>query len=44
MIFDEYRRFAFPKARGLDQQCIEMFNSEEIEQYALKRNWLPLNW
>lgn len=44
MIFDEYRRFAFPKARGLDQQCIEMYNSNEIEQYALQRKWLPLNW
>ncbi|XBW35145.1 hypothetical protein QEN19_000708 [Hanseniaspora menglaensis] len=44
MIFDEYRRFAFPKARGLDQQCIEMFNADEIEEYATERSWLPLNW
>lgn len=44
MIFDEYRRFAFPKARGLDQQCIEMFQPKEIGEYATERNWLPLNW
>lgn len=44
MIFDEYRRFAFPKARGLDQQCIEMYNPNEIEHYALEKKWLPLNW
>ena len=44
MIFDEYRRFAFPKARGLDQQCIEMFQPKEIDEYATEKSWLPLNW
>ncbi|CCK71602.1 putative tyrosine protein phosphatase SIW14 KNAG_0H01880 [Huiozyma naganishii CBS 8797] len=44
MIFDEYRRFAFPKARALDQQFIEMYDDEEIKSVATGNNWLPLNW
>ncbi|QLQ77971.1 hypothetical protein HG537_0A02180 [Torulaspora globosa] len=44
MIFDEYRRFAFPKARALDQQFIEMYNDNEIIRIAHKNNWLPIQW
>lgn len=44
MIFDEYRRFAFPKARALDQQFIEMYDDEEIKKIAQENNWLPLQW
>lgn len=44
MIFDEYRRFAFPKARALDQQFIEMYNDREIITFANKENWLPIKW
>ncbi|QLL30405.1 hypothetical protein HG536_0A02220 [Torulaspora globosa] len=44
MIFDEYRRFAFPKARALDQQFIEMYNDNEIVRIAQKNNWLPIQW
>lgn len=44
MIFDEYRRFAFPKARALDQQFIEMYNDKLIKEIATKKNWLPLEW
>lgn len=44
MIFDEYRRFAFPKARALDQQFIEMYEDEEIKTIANEKGWLPLEW
>lgn len=44
MIFDEYRRFAFPKARALDQQFIEMYDDKEIKKIAKENNWLPLQW
>lgn len=44
MIFDEYRRFAFPKARALDQQFIEMYNDNEIIRIAQKNEWLPIQW
>lgn len=44
MIFDEYRRFAAPKARPLDQQFIELYDETEIKQLALKNKWLPLEW
>ncbi|KAH3666087.1 hypothetical protein OGAPHI_004276 [Ogataea philodendri] len=44
MIFDEYRRFAYPKERPLDQQFIEMFDDSHIQQYAQDQNWLPLEW
>lgn len=44
MIFDEYRRFAFPKARALDQQFIEMYDDEEIKGITRENNWLPLEW
>ncbi|CAN6597618.1 inositol phosphatase Siw14p [Trichomonascus vanleenenianus] len=44
MIFDEYRRFAFPKARPLDQQLIELYDDSEIYERAIERKWLPLKW
>jgi tyrosine-protein phosphatase SIW14 len=44
MIFDEYRRFAAPKARPLDLQFIEMYDEEEIEALASRNGWLPLSW
>ena len=44
MIFDEYRRFAFPKARALDQQFIEMYDDHDIKKVASANNWLPLQW
>lgn len=44
MIFDEYRRFAFPKARPLDQQLIELYDDSEIYELALRKGWLPLKW
>ncbi|VVT45952.1 uncharacterized protein SAPINGB_P000973 [Magnusiomyces paraingens] len=44
MIFDEYRRFAFPKARPLDQQLIELYNDHEIYSSATEQGWLPLQW
>lgn len=44
MIFDEYRRFAFPKARALDQQFIEMYDDKEIIEKATQKKWLPINW
>lgn len=44
MILDEYRRFAAPKARPLDQQFIEMYGEEEIVKTATEKGWLPLQW
>ncbi|KAA8897049.1 hypothetical protein TRICI_006811 [Trichomonascus ciferrii] len=44
MIFDEYRRFAFPKSRPLDQQMIELYDDSEIYERAVERKWLPLKW
>ncbi|AMD20515.1 HDL229Cp [Eremothecium sinecaudum] len=44
MIFDEYRRFAFPKARALDQQFIEMYHNQELVEIAKKNMWLPIAW
>ncbi|GMM34269.1 putative tyrosine protein phosphatase [Saccharomycopsis crataegensis] len=44
MIFDEYRRFAAPKVRSLDQQFIELYEDMEIIDYALINNWLPVAW
>ncbi|AET38826.1 putative tyrosine protein phosphatase SIW14 Ecym_3336 [Eremothecium cymbalariae DBVPG len=44
MIFDEYRRFAFPKARALDQQFIEMYDDKELIQTASQNSWLPIKW
>ncbi|KAG5361416.1 Tyrosine-protein phosphatase SIW14 [Yarrowia sp. C11] len=44
MIFDEYRRFAYPKARPLDQQFIELYDSTEVVKRAWEYGWLPLQW
>ncbi|CCE62499.1 hypothetical protein TPHA_0C03470 [Tetrapisispora phaffii CBS 4417] len=44
MIFDEYRRFSFPKARALDQQFIELYDDKYIKEVATKNSWLPLKW
>lgn len=44
MIFDEYRRFAFPKARPLDQQLIELYNDEDIYEQAVNEGWIPFKW
>ncbi|ANZ75927.1 BA75_02077T0 [Komagataella pastoris] len=44
MIFDEYRKFAAPKERALDQQFIEMFDDTEVEKMAIENKWLPIEW
>lgn len=44
MIFEEYRRFAAPKARPLDLQFIEMYNEEEVAELAQRNGWLELTW
>jgi tyrosine-protein phosphatase SIW14 len=44
MIFDEYRRFAYPKVRPLDQQMIELYDDSEIYERASASKWLPLQW
>lgn len=44
MIFDEYRRFAAPKIRSLDQQFIELYEEDKIVEIASKKNWLPITW
>ncbi|CAI8502169.1 unnamed protein product [Pichia kudriavzevii] len=43
MIFDEYRRFAYPKERPLDQQFIETYNDNEIQEY-IKEKGLSIEW
>lgn len=44
LIFDEYRKFAAPKERPVDQQFIELYNEAEIIKYAHVNNLLPLRW
>lgn len=44
MIFDEYRRFSFPKARPLDQQLIELYDDTDVYEKAVQEKWLPLEW
>ncbi|ANB13089.1 putative tyrosine protein phosphatase SIW14 [Sugiyamaella lignohabitans] len=44
MIFDEYRRFAFPKTRPLDQQLIELYDDSEIYERASRNNWLTFRF
>ncbi|EGV60705.1 tyrosine-protein phosphatase siw14 [Yamadazyma tenuis] len=44
IIFDEYRRFAAPKERPMDQQFIELYNQTEIVSFCQERNYLPLSW
>lgn len=43
-IFDEYRRFASPKARALDQQLIELYNLETVMEDEVWRHWFPMKW
>lgn len=43
MIFDEYRRYAYPKERPLDQQFIEMYDINDIRNYAIENN-LSFKW
>ncbi|ODV81230.1 uncharacterized protein CANTADRAFT_48288 [Suhomyces tanzawaensis NRRL Y-17324] len=44
IIFDEYRKFAAPKERPMDQQFIELYDETEIIKYAEENNLLPLAW
>ena len=39
-IFDEYRRFSFPKSRSMDQEFIELY-SEQVVWLHAERQWLP---
>ncbi|KAI8051023.1 tyrosine phosphatase family-domain-containing protein [Syncephalis plumigaleata] len=39
-IFDEYRRYAHPKARSMDQQFIELFDCRNVWPLVNYR-WLP---
>lgn len=42
--FDEYRKFAAPKERPMDQQFIELYNHSAVLQHAQNHNLLPLAW
>lgn len=44
IIFDEYRRFAAPKERPMDQQFIELYNEKQIIDYCKQNDLLPLTW
>ncbi|KAK6456395.1 tyrosine phosphatase family-domain-containing protein [Scheffersomyces xylosifermentans] len=44
IIFDEYRKFAAPKERPMDQQFIELYDEKAIIRYAEENNLLPLKW
>ncbi|KAK7208437.1 tyrosine phosphatase family-domain-containing protein [Myxozyma melibiosi] len=44
MIFDEYRRFAHPKVRPLDQQFIELYDEREVVLLGRVYKWLPIRW
>ncbi|KAK6202931.1 tyrosine phosphatase family-domain-containing protein [Scheffersomyces amazonensis] len=44
IIFDEYRKFAAPKERPMDQQFIELYDETEIIKYAEASNFLPIRW
>ncbi|EDK45265.1 hypothetical protein LELG_03444 [Lodderomyces elongisporus NRRL YB-4239] len=44
IIFDEYRKFAAPKERPMDQQFIELYDDREIKRYCYERGLLPLRW
>lgn len=39
MIFDEYRRFAYPKERPLDQTFIEIYKTEEVEEFIMDKGF-----
>lgn len=44
LIFDEYRKFACPKERPMDQQFIELYDDTEILEYCYEYDLLPLKW
>lgn len=44
IIFDEYRKFAAPKERPMDQQFIELYDETELEKYAKEKGLLPIRW
>lgn len=44
IIFDEYRKFAAPKERPMDQQFIELYDEKEIVKFAKENEFLPLKW
>ncbi|CUM67496.1 uncharacterized protein PRCAT00005194001 [Priceomyces carsonii] len=44
IIFDEYRKFAAPKERQMDQQFIELYDETELLDYCNERNLLPIPW
>lgn len=44
LIFDEYRKFAAPKERHMDQQFIELYNDSLLREHASQQGWLPLLW
>ncbi|KAL6454332.1 SIW14 Inositol phosphatase SIW14 [Candida maltosa Xu316] len=44
LIFDEYRKFASPKERPMDQQFIELYDDKEIREHCNKNKLLPLKW
>lgn len=44
IIFDEYRKFAAPKERPMDQQFIELYNCSNILEFALNNLFLPILW
>ncbi|KAJ1506659.1 Tyrosine-protein phosphatase dsp1 [Coelomomyces lativittatus] len=37
-IFDEYRSFAYPKARSMDQQFIELFDASKVMELVEPSN------
>ncbi|KAL7273478.1 tyrosine-protein phosphatase siw14 [Rhizina undulata] len=41
VIFDEYRRYADPKSRALDQLKIEMYDEEACWEMSKKWDWIP---
>lgn len=44
IIFDEYRKFAAPKERPMDQQFIELYDETALVEYAESNKLLPLCW
>ncbi|CAN3354722.1 inositol diphosphatase Siw14p [Diutina catenulata] len=44
LIFDEYRKFAAPKERSMDQQFIELYSDAALQEYCESQGWLPLSW
>lgn len=44
IIFDEYRKFAAPKERPMDQQYIELYDETDIMKFATQNQLIPLSW